>query len=161
MNNTGRTALWPIYVDKETGKIIDTVTNMSNPIDPAMIEYLKDSTEQIDSEHLKRFVTEMMLTLNCDPIKDYIDCIVIGYDRQNGESINMTNPSASIEPNQNIRMDRLINTVESVCFGQGNENYATDIMTAISNVVARYCATDPSNLESFMGVVDFWRKNLK
>ena len=159
MNNEGRTALWPIYVDKDTGKIIDTVTNMSRPIDPLLVEYARKMTEGIDSEHLKKFVTEMMLTLRCEPIKNHVDCILIGYDRENGESVNMINPTSIIEPNDNLRMERLIETMESACVGKGADDNANDVMTIISNVVARYCALDQSNLESFMNVVDFWRKN--
>lgn len=154
-----RTALWPIYVDKETGKIIDTVTNMMRPVDPKMVELCKKLTEGTESDSLKRFMSEMFLTCNSDLIKDYIDFIIIACDTKTHEIIDFVNPPQTVDHNE--RMGRLIDLTEAAAIGSDKNGNANEFMTIISNVVARYCASDPSNYDSFKQIIEFWKNKIK
>ena len=154
--NEGRTALWPIYVDAETHKIIDTVTGLSQPISQEAIEYGKTITEGIISDPIKAYAIEIGLTCNSPVIKDNLDFINIAYDNQTDEVIQFIYPDSKTEPNE--QMDRLIKMLENACYGNDGEGNANTMMTAIANVLARYCALDPGYLQSFLGVVDFWKK---
>lgn len=156
-----KTALWPIYVDKDTHQIIDTVTNLMRPIDPKMVSLCKKMIDDsnVESESLKSFMTEMFLTLNSDIIKNNIDFIIIACDKNSKEIIDFVNPSTKVP--QNERMKRLIDLVDTACIGVGIDGNANDLMTIIGNVMARYCASDTSYEKSFNELVNFWKNNAK
>lgn len=156
-----KTALWPIYVDKDTHQIIDTVTNLMKPIDPKMVSLCKKMIDDsnVESESLKLFMTEMFLTLNSDIIKNNIDFIIIACDKNSKEIIDFVNPSTKVP--QNERMKRLIDLVDTACIGVGTDGNANDLMTIIGNVMARYCASDTSYEKSFNELVNFWKNNAK
>ena len=156
-----KTALWPIYVDKDTHQIIDTVTNLMRPIDPKMVSLCKKMIDDanVESESLKSFMTEMFLTLNSDIIKNNIDFIIIACDKNSKEIIDYVNPSKNVS--QNERMKRLIDLVDTACIGIGADGNANDLMTIIGNVMARYCASNTSYEKSFNELVNFWKNNAK
>ena len=156
-----KTALWPIYVDKDTHQIIDTVTNLMKPIDPKMVSLCKKMIDDsnVESESLKSFMTEMFLTLNSDIIKNNIDFIIIACDKNSKEIIDYVNPSKNVS--QNERMKRLIELVDTACIGVGTDGNANDLMAIIGNVMARYCASDTSYEKSFNELVNFWKNNAK
>ena len=161
MENNGRTCLWPIYVDKETHEIIDTVTGLMRPIEPHLVELcktmIKDS--KVDSESLKTFMTEMYLTLNSGTIKDNIDFLIIACDNNTKEIIDFVNPSPKVP--QNERMKRLIDLLDNACTGVGTDGNANELMTIIGNVMARYCASDSGCEQSFNELIKFWKEQLK
>lgn len=157
----GKTCLWPIYVDKETHEIIDTVTNMMRPIDPKMVSLCKQMIDEskTESDSLKTFMTEMYLTLNSDILKDKIDFIILACDKNTKEVIDFTNPSTKVP--QNERMKRLIDLIDIACTGISSGGNANDLMTIIGNVMARYCASDSGCELSFNELINFWKEQLK
>lgn len=161
MENNGRTCLWPIYVDKETHKIIDTVTNLMKPVDPKMVSLCKQMIDEskTESDSLKTFMTEMYLTLNSDVIKDKIDFIILACDKNTKEIIDFVNPSTNVP--QNERMKRLIDLMDTACVGVASDGNANDLMTIIGNVMARYCASDSGCEQSFNELINFWKEQLK
>lgn len=161
MENNGRTCLWPIYVDKETHKIIDTVTNLMKPVDPKMVSLCKQMIDEskAESDSLKTFMTEMYLTLNSDVIKDKIDFIILACDKNTKEIIDFVNPSTKVP--QNERMKRLIDLMDTACAGVASDGNANDLMTIIGNVMARYCASDSGCEQSFNELINFWKEQLK
>lgn len=161
MENNGRTCLWPIYVDKETHKIIDTVTNLMKPLDPKMVSLCKQMIDEskAESDSLKTFMTEMYLTLNSDVIKDKIDFIILACDKNTKEIIDFVNPSTKVP--QNERMKRLIDLMDTACAGVASDGNANDLMTIIGNVMARYCASDSGCEQSFNELINFWKEQLK
>ena len=161
MENNGRTCLWPIYVDKETHKIIDTVTNLMKPVDHKMVSLCKQMIDEskTESDSLKTFITEMYLTLNSDVIKDKIDFIILACDKNTNETIDFVNPSTKVP--QNERMKRLIDLMDTACVGVASDGNANDLMTIIGNVMARYCASDSGCEQSFNKLINFWKEQLK
>ena len=159
MENEGRTCLWPIYVDKETHKIIDTVTGMMRPVEQSLVARCKNLVEGTDSEGLRTFMIESYLTCNSDLIKNNVDFITVAVDNNTKEVISFINPPDTVETNE--RMARLINLVEAVATGSDSNGNANEFMTAISNVVARYCAIDKENNKSFQDTVKFWQNKFK
>lgn len=161
MENNGRTCLWPIYIDKETHKIIDTVTNLMKPVDPKMVSLCKQMIDEskAESDSLKTFMTEMYLTLNSDVIKDKIDFIILACDKNTKEIIDFVNPSTKVP--QNERMKRLIDLMDTACAGVASDGNANDLMTIIGNVMARYCASDSGCEQSFNELINFWKEQLK
>ena len=161
MENNGRTCLWPIYVDKETHEIIDTVTNLMKPVDPKMVSLCKQMIDEskAESDSLKTFMTEMYLTLNSDVIKDKIDFIILACDKNTKEIIDFVNPSTKVP--QNERMKRLIDLMDTACVGVASNGNANDLMTIIGNVMARYCASDSDCEQSFNKLINFWKEQLK
>lgn len=161
MENNDRTCLWPIYVDKETHEIIDTVTNLMKPVDPKIVSLCKQMIDEskAESDSLKTFMTEMYLTLNSDVIKDKIDFIILACDKNTKEIIDFVNPSTKVP--QNERMKRLIDLMDTACAGVASDGNANDLMTIIGNVMARYCASDSGYEQSFNELINFWKEQLK
>lgn len=157
--NEGLTALWPIYVDKETGKIIDTVTNMMRPVDPIIIKSCQEMCKNVQSDALRTLMIEFMLTFNNDLIKDNVEFILIAHDTKTQEMTDFANPSDKMEYNE--RMSHLINLVENIVTANDGSGYANMYMTILANVVARYCAESEENKESFNKVIEFWKDKLK
>lgn len=159
-NQEGKTCLWPIYVDKETHEIIDTVTNLMKPVDPKMVSLCKQMIDdsKTESDSLKTFMTEMFLTLNSGVIKNNVDFLIIACDKNTKEIIDFVNPSPKVP--QNERMKRLIDLLDNACTGVGVNGNANDLMTIIGNVMARYCASDSGCEQSFNELIKFWKEQL-
>lgn len=156
----GKTCLWPIYVDKETHEIIDTVTNLMKPVDPNMVSLCKKMIDdsRTESKSLQAFMTEMYLTLNSDVIKNKIDFLILACDRDTKEIIDFANPSENVAHDERIK--RLINLVDEACSGANVDGNANNLMTIIGNVMARYCASDAGCEQSFNELVQFWKTQL-
>lgn len=150
-----KTALWPIYVDKDTHKIIDTVTKLMRPVETELVNKCKEITKDTESDGLKAFMTETYLTYNNDIIKDNVDFITIACDPKTKEITYYSNPTEKTDNNE--RISRLIDLIDNACVGKDKNGHANLIMTVISNVVAKYCALNEENKKSFMNVIDFWK----
>ena len=154
VENNGKTCNWP--TEGRAAQAVEIIKEMSKPIPQELLDdILNAPMAKCKSDSLFKLTLEFGLTLDCLP--DNLNILMIAQDIDTKESTKLL--VAPKKFTETEKLTEFIKMISGECLGTRQENgkpVANELLTIFANVIAQYCAVDPSYKESFLNAIDYW-----